>query len=210
MDTTLRQSSKRRSHVAPMMKMSTRLLMLVNCVAYQRGAKLSDIPVSEIRAHLGRPECFVWVALKDADAAELAALQDEFGLHELAIEDAQKGHQRPKIDEYGSSLFVVMHLIELGGADLQTGEVAIFVGPQYVVSVRRDAQTGFCRGAPPLRAGARAAAARTGLRALRTDGHGRRSLLPDARRAHRRDRRNRETHLRRADDARADRGALFA
>ena len=117
--------------------------MLVNCVAYQRGEKLSDIPVSEIRANLGRPDCFVWVALKDAEASELAALQEEFGLHELAIEDAQKGHQRPKMDEYGSSLFIVMHLIEYHGSELQTGEVAVFVGPQYVISARRDAQLGF-------------------------------------------------------------------
>jgi len=117
--------------------------MLVNCVAYHRGQKLSDIPIGEVRAHLQRQDCFVWVALKDPQPEELASLQEEFGLHELAIEDAQKGHQRPKIDEYGSSLFVVLHLIEPVGEDLQTGEVAIFVGPQYVISVRRAAQLGF-------------------------------------------------------------------
>jgi magnesium transporter len=117
--------------------------MLVNCVAYQRGQKLSDIPIGEVRTHLQRPDCFVWVALKDPQSEELASLQEEFGLHELAIEDAQKGHQRPKIDEYGSSLFVVLHLIEPVGDDLQTGEVAIFIGPQYAISVRRDAQLGF-------------------------------------------------------------------
>ncbi|MFA5911249.1 MAG: magnesium/cobalt transporter CorA [Vicinamibacterales bacterium] len=117
--------------------------MLVNCVAYQRGQKLSDIPIGEVRAHLDRPECFVWVALKDPQPEELALLQEEFGLHELATEDARKGHQRPKMDEYGSSLFVVLHLIEPVGDDLQTGEVAIFVGPQYIISVRRDAQLGF-------------------------------------------------------------------
>jgi magnesium transporter len=117
--------------------------MLVNCVVYHRGQKLSDIPIGEVRTHLQRQDCFVWVALKDPQPEELASLQEEFGLHELAIEDAQKGHQRPKIDEYGSSLFVVLHLIEPVGEDLQTGEVAIFVGPQYVISVRRDAQLGF-------------------------------------------------------------------
>jgi magnesium transporter len=117
--------------------------MVVNCVAYQRGERLSDIPLSEVRANLQRPDCFVWVALKDPEPAELATLQDEFGLHELAVEDAQKGHQRPKIDEYGSALFIVMRLIELAGCELHTGEVAIFVGPQYIVSVRRDAQVGF-------------------------------------------------------------------
>ena len=117
--------------------------MIVNCVAYDRGQKLSDIPLSEVRSHLARRDCFVWVALKDPEPDELAALQAEFGLHELAIEDAQKGHQRPKIDEYGSSLFIVLHLIEPAGDELQTGEVAIFVGPQYIVSVRREAQLGF-------------------------------------------------------------------
>lgn len=117
--------------------------MLLNCVAYHRGQKLSDIQLSDVRAHLERPDCFVWVALKDPEAAELASLQEEFGLHELAVEDAQKGHQRPKIDEYGSSLFVVLHLIEPAGDELHAGEVAIFVGPQYIISVRRSAQLGF-------------------------------------------------------------------
>ena len=86
--------------------------MIVNCVAYDRGQKLSDIPLTEVRSHLVKRDCFVWVALKDPEPAELAALQEEFALHELAIEDAQKGHQRPKIEEYGSSLFVVMQLVE--------------------------------------------------------------------------------------------------
>jgi len=117
--------------------------MIVNCVAYDRGQKHSDIPLKDVRSHLERRDCFVWVALKDPEPAELAALQEEFSLHELAIEDAQKGHQRPKIEEYGSSLFVVLHLVEPAGNALQTGEVAIFVGPQYIISVRRDAQLGF-------------------------------------------------------------------
>jgi len=117
--------------------------MIVNCVAYDRGKRLSDIPLNEVRSHLTNRDCFVWVALKDPQADELATLQQEFDLHELAIEDAQKGHQRPKIEEYGSSLFIVLQLVEPSGQDLQTGEVAIFVGPQYIVSVRRDAQLGF-------------------------------------------------------------------
>jgi magnesium transporter len=117
--------------------------MIVNCVAYDRGQRLSDIALNEVRSHLDRRGCFVWVALKDPQPSELEALQEEFGLHELAIEDAQKGHQRPKIEEYGSSLFVVMKLIEPAGGDLQTGEVAIFVGPQYIISIRREAQLGF-------------------------------------------------------------------
>jgi magnesium transporter len=117
--------------------------MLVNCVAYQHGQKLSDIPIGEVRAYLGRKDCFVWVALKDPGEAEITSLQEVFGLHELAVEDAHKGHQRPKLDEYGAALFVVLHLIENVGDELETGEVAIFVGPGYVISVRRDARVGF-------------------------------------------------------------------
>jgi len=118
--------------------------MVVNCVAYQRGEKLADIPVSEIRSTLARPDCFVWVALKDPDQAELELLQEEFDLHDLSVEDAFKGHQRPKIEEYGSALFVVMHMLEWpAGPELQSGEVAIFVGPQYVISVRRETTLGF-------------------------------------------------------------------
>jgi magnesium transporter len=117
--------------------------VLVNCVAYTGGQKISDIPLSAIRAYLKDPGCFVWVALKDPDAAEIEQIQEEFDLHELAIEDARSGHQRPKIEEYGSAIFVVLHMIEQRPPDLHTGEVAIFVGPQYVVSVRRDTNQGF-------------------------------------------------------------------
>jgi magnesium transporter len=118
--------------------------MIVNCVVYDHGIRLADIPIGEIRAHLGRPGCFVWIALKDPESGELEGLVQEFGLHELAVEDAQHGHQRPKLEEYGASLFVVLHMIELGqGSELLTGEAAIFVGPEYVISARRDAQHGF-------------------------------------------------------------------
>jgi magnesium transporter len=117
--------------------------MVVNCVAYEHGRRLADIPLSEIRKYLARPDCFVWVALKDPEPSELSVLQEEFDLHELAVEDAQHGHQRPKIEEYGPSLFVVLHMVEPSGQDLQTGEVAIFTGPQYAISVRRGAQLGF-------------------------------------------------------------------
>jgi magnesium transporter len=117
--------------------------MIVNCVAYEHGERIADIPLADIRGHLTRPDCFVWVALKDPDAAEIDTVQQEFRLHELAVEDAQHGHQRPKIEEYGQSLFIVLHVLEHGDADLQTGEVAIFVGPGYIVSVRRGAQQGF-------------------------------------------------------------------
>jgi len=117
--------------------------LLINCAAYQDGKKLADIPVDQIHLFVSRPDCFVWVAVKDPEAGELLAMQAEFGLHDLAVEDALKGHQRPKIEEYGQSLFVVLHIVENGGEDLSVGEVGIFVGSNYVLSVRQRAKQGF-------------------------------------------------------------------
>ena len=117
--------------------------MLINCVAYQDGRKLADIPVEDIDGWLLKPDCFVWVALRDATDDELRQMQEEFDLHELAVEDARHGHQRPKIEEYGDTLFVVMKLPEMRDGELDSGEVAIFVGQNFVLSVRNNSQQGF-------------------------------------------------------------------
>ena len=117
--------------------------MLVNCVAYEDGRKLADVELHDIHNYLARPGSFVWVALKDPTEAELEALREEFGLHPLAVEDARHGHQRPKIEEYGDQLFVVLHTVEVAGDELTTGEVAIFVGRNFVLSVRSRTERGF-------------------------------------------------------------------
>ncbi len=120
--------------------------MLINCVVYEDGRKRADIPSGEIDSWLHRPGCFVWVALRDATDDELRQMQHEFELHELAVEDARHGHQRPKIEEYGPTLFVVMKLPELSegeAGELLFGEVAIFVGPNFVLSVRNHSPSGF-------------------------------------------------------------------
>jgi magnesium transporter len=111
--------------------------MLINCVVYQEGQRLADIDIDRISEHLGVPGRFVWVALRDATDEELMQMQAEFGLHELAIEDARHGHQRPKVEEYGETLFVVLHTVELDALDtLRTGEVSLFAGRNFVLSVR--------------------------------------------------------------------------
>jgi magnesium transporter len=115
--------------------------MLINCAAYENGSKLADIAVAEISEYLRRPGCFVWVALKDATPEELDTMQEEFGLHELAVEDARNGHQRPKIEEYGDMVFAVVHSLEMSPTDeLRVGEIAIFAGRNYVLSVRSRSQ----------------------------------------------------------------------
>jgi magnesium transporter len=117
--------------------------MLISCVAYQNGQRVGDVPVSDIRATRSRPGWFVWVALKDPEPQELESLQKEFDLHDLAIEDAQRGHHRPKLEEYGSTLFAIIQTVELIEGDLQTGEAAIFVDLNYVLTVRRGTRIGF-------------------------------------------------------------------
>jgi magnesium transporter len=117
--------------------------MLVNCVAYEKGRKLADIPKEDISEYLRRPDCFVWVALKDPEPAELEEMREEFDLHELAVDDARQGHERAKIEEYGNSLFAVMQTVETKGDELVVGEVDVFVGPNYILSTRRKTEKGF-------------------------------------------------------------------
>jgi magnesium transporter len=117
--------------------------MLVNCVVYQEGKKLKDIPKQDISNWVSQPDCFVWVALHDPDSEELNQMQAEFGLHELAIEDARHGHQRPKIDEYGDTLFAVLHVLEAGAGELTVGELDVFVGRNFVLSIRSRCNKGF-------------------------------------------------------------------
>lgn len=117
--------------------------MLINCVAYENGTKLADVPIADISEFIKRPDCFVWVALKEAEPSELVQMSEEFGLHELAVEDASSGHQRPKIEEYGDSLFAVVHTVEMINGELNVGELDVFVGENYVLSARNHSQQGF-------------------------------------------------------------------
>ena len=117
--------------------------MLVNCVVYRDGKKVAEIPKAEISDYLSQPDTFVWVALKDPEPAEIDEMEEEFALHPLAVEDARHGHQRPKIEEYGNQVFAVLRTVEMRGTEVHYGEVDIFVGPNFVLSIRHDTETGF-------------------------------------------------------------------
>jgi magnesium transporter len=117
--------------------------VLINCVAYENGSRLADLQAEEISDYLARPGCFVWVALRDATEQELDQMKEEFDLHELAVEDARHGHQRPKIEEYGDSVFAVMHQLELNEGEFSVSEVNVFVGRNYVLSVRNRSKQHF-------------------------------------------------------------------
>jgi magnesium transporter len=117
--------------------------MLISCVVYQNGERFADIDPKDIHLYVAKPGCFVWVALAEPDARLLELMQAEFDLHPLAVEDARHGHQRPKIEEYGDSLFAVLHLIEPDQNNLRAGEVDIFAGRNYVLTIRSGAEKGF-------------------------------------------------------------------
>jgi magnesium transporter len=117
--------------------------MLINSVAYKDGHKIADVAREDIHTYLARNDCIVWVAVRDPEPHELDQLEEQFDLHPLAIEDARHGHQRPKFEEYGDSLFFVLHMIEPDGDELRVGEVNIFVGRNYVLSVRMRSERNF-------------------------------------------------------------------
>ncbi|WHZ17932.1 MAG: Magnesium and cobalt transport protein CorA [Rhodanobacteraceae bacterium] len=114
--------------------------MVANCAAYGAdGRKIRDITLDEISDFLGQPQGFVWVGLVEPDEPLLEKLQGEFGLHELAVEDAHSAHQRPKIEAYGDSLFIVAQTAQMTEGNIAFGETHLFVGKRYLLSVRHGA-----------------------------------------------------------------------
>ena len=118
--------------------------MVVNCVAYSAdGRRVRDITIDEISDFLEQPEGFVWVGLHEPDEALLEKLQEEFDLHDLAVEDAHHAHQRPKLEAYGDSLFLALHTAQLVGGCIQFGETHVFMGARYLVTVRHGASLSY-------------------------------------------------------------------
>ena len=109
---------------------------LVNCAAYADGRKVGPVDVDDISEILRFPGQFVWIGLHEPTEPVLRKIQEEFGLHDLAVEDALRAHQRPKAEEYADSLFVVLRTAQLRDNEIEFGETHLFVGSRYVVSVR--------------------------------------------------------------------------
>ncbi len=87
-------------------------------------------------------DSFVWVALLDPTVDEIAKMEEEFDLHPLAVEDALLGHQRPKIEEYGNSIFAVIQILKYDN-DISVGELDIFAASDYVLSIRNRSDVKF-------------------------------------------------------------------
>ncbi|WP_448189849.1 magnesium/cobalt transporter CorA [Azospirillum sp. sgz301742] len=129
---------------------------VVASAAYHDGRRVADVPVEEAGAWAERDDHFVWVGLLEPDEALLRQVQQQFGLHELAIEDALHAHQRPKIEVYGDAVFLVLRTARLTDGRIHFGETHVFAGRGYVVTVRHGASATYspvrarCESAPDL------------------------------------------------------------
>jgi magnesium transporter len=132
---------------------------VVNCAEYAEGRRVGDVSLPDVSDVLGanHPSRFVWIGLLEPGDELMHQVQEEFRLHDLAIEDALRAHQRPKLEEYGDAIFVVLRTAQRGNDHrIAFGETHLFVGPGYVVSVRHGASKPYvevrqrCESAPHL------------------------------------------------------------
>lgn len=130
---------------------------MVDCGVYVDGARLAGkythgaavAKVRELRAD--GQDAFVWIGLHEPDHHQMQAVADVFELHELAVEDAVCAHQRPKLERYDQTLFLVLKTVSYVAHEsvvnareiVETGEIMVFVGPEFVVTVRHGEHTGL-------------------------------------------------------------------
>lgn len=117
---------------------------VINCVAYDRTGQRRSISLDDISDVLAQDDgSFVWVGLYEPQDEILDKLQEEFGLHDLAVEDARNAHQRPKLEAYGNSIFLAVHTAQVINEKIVYGETHAFVGPHYLVTVRHGASLSY-------------------------------------------------------------------
>jgi magnesium transporter len=116
---------------------------VVASAAYAGGQRVAEVPIADVGEWSRKPGHVVWIGLHEPGLDLLRKLQSEFSLHDLAIEDALKAHQRPKLEQYGEALFVVARTAQMLDGRIAFGETHLFVGHGYVVSVRHGASTSY-------------------------------------------------------------------
>ena len=112
---------------------------VINSAAYHNGVRVANVPIPDLGDAWRYSDRFLWVGLFEPDEKLLAHIQEAFGLHDLAIEDAHNAHQRPKLEIYDDSMFVVLRTARLcdeGEHRIEFGETHVFLGPRYVITVR--------------------------------------------------------------------------
>ncbi len=113
--------------------------MIVNCAVYDRGCRREgDLPLQQAGEAARGPDTFVWLGVAEPSAEEFHAIAAEFDLHELAVEDAIKAHQLPKVEMYGETMLVVVkttHYVDTHEV-VELGELVIFVHRSFIIVVR--------------------------------------------------------------------------
>jgi len=124
--------------------------MIIDCAHYQDGRRQGEgaVPLEEAAARCGQGG-FVWLGLLEPGIEELAQVRDTFGLHELAVEDAQTFHMRPKVESYDADVrLVILRTARYDdeAEEVEFGEISVFLAPTFVITVRQGAASGL-RGA---------------------------------------------------------------
>ncbi|WP_458094487.1 magnesium/cobalt transporter CorA [Roseomonas sp. WA12] len=123
-------------------------MTVVAAQLYREGERVSALDIDQPNPCSGHASEFAWIGLIDPTPEELKRLQETYGLHPLAVEDALKANQLPKVDVYGEQLFVLARTAQFEAGQITYGETAIFVGRNHIITVRH----GSGRGHADLRA----------------------------------------------------------
>ena len=130
---------------------------VINCAAYSKGRRVSNIQINEVGQVLKQTDKFVWIGLHEPSEELLQQVQQEFGLHDLAIEDAHRAHQRPKLETYGETIFIVLRTAQMNNQKhIDFGETHFFVGENFIISIRHGSSLAYtevrnkCEMAPDL------------------------------------------------------------
>jgi magnesium transporter len=115
---------------------------IVDCAVYEDGLRSEgDLSLEDAHESIGKKGSFVWIGLFEPTEEEFDSVRREFDLHELAVEDAIKAHQRPKVEVYGDSLFVVLKTVRWDAEllEIDFGEILVFAGDEFLITVRHGA-----------------------------------------------------------------------
>src|SRR4051795_4142353 len=114
-------------------------MTIVDCAVYEDGCRRAgELPLADAGDAAQDDDAFVWIGLYEPSEEEFDAVTREFHLHELAVEDAINAHQRPKVELYGDTLFLVLKTAKYhdDSETVEIGEILLFVGDGFIVSVR--------------------------------------------------------------------------
>jgi magnesium transporter len=115
----------------------------VNCSAYAKGRKAASVEIDDLHEVLKQEDTFVWIGLQEPGDHMLKRIQQVFGLHDLAIEDAHRAHQRPKLEAYGDVLFIVLRTAQMNGHIIDLGETHFFLGNNFLVTIRHGSSLSY-------------------------------------------------------------------